>query len=73
MYFYDVLHREGDGGEIPASDWAQLAELRRWGLPVVLEAHRVKTLQEVRAYHRDVERHRRELPFEVDGIVLKNR
>jgi DNA ligase (NAD+) len=71
VYFYDVLRREGGQRAAAMTDWEQLESLKSWGLPVVPHARRVSTLDEVRAYHRDVERRRRELPFETDGIVLK--
>lgn len=71
IYFYDVLRREGGERPWPATDWDQLERLRRFGLPVVPEARRLCTVADISAYHRRLERGRRSLPFQTDGVVLK--
>jgi DNA ligase (NAD+) len=70
VWFYDVLHLEDDGTG-SASDWERLRALSDWGLPVVPDARRARSLQEVLAYHRDLESRRERVGFEVDGIVIK--
>ena len=69
VYFYDVLRIEGAARE--ATDHEQLEQLGGWGLPVVPEARRVTTIEEIRAYHHALEARRGALAFETDGVVLK--
>jgi DNA ligase (NAD+) len=69
VFFYDVLRAEGVA--VPRADREQLAALRAWGLRTVPEARRASTFDEVVAYRREMERRRRSLPWEIDGIVVK--
>jgi DNA ligase (NAD+) len=69
VFFYDVLRV--NGAAAPRSDGEQLAALRAWGLRTVPEARRAASFDEVAAYRREMERRRRSLPWEIDGIVVK--
>ena len=52
--------------------WQVLGALEAWGLKVNREAHRrCDDLDQAFAYHRDMERRRDELPYEIDGVVFK--
>ncbi len=48
-----------------------LETLRRWGVPVNPEYQRCQSLADVQAYHHDISRRRHELPYEIDGVVVK--
>jgi DNA ligase (NAD+) len=68
LYAYDILASEGL--EI-SSQWDVLQALRDWGLRVSSLVRRVSTLDEILAYHADLEAKRDDLGFEIDGIVIK--
>lgn len=69
VLFYDVL--ASDGGTPFATHEAELDAMRAWGLPVSDEIEEVESLDGALAYHDAMEARREELPFEVDGVVLK--
>jgi DNA ligase (NAD+) len=68
LYAYDILASEGL--EI-AAQWEVLEALRDWGLRVSSLVRRVSTLDDILAYHADLEAKRDDLGFEIDGIVIK--
>jgi DNA ligase (NAD+) len=68
LYAYDILASEGL--EI-ASQWDVLQALRDWGLRVNDRVRRVQTLDEILAYHAELEAQRDDLGYEIDGIVIK--
>jgi DNA ligase (NAD+) len=69
LYAYDILADKGESGL--QSQGEVLQALRDWGLRVSSLARKGKTLEDVLAYHADLESRRDELDFEIDGIVLK--
>jgi DNA ligase (NAD+) len=68
LYAYDILASEGL--EI-GSQWEVLQALREWGLRVNDRVRRVQTLDEILAYHAELEAQRDDLGYEIDGIVIK--
>jgi DNA ligase (NAD+) len=66
-WLYYVITEEAD---IPTQSEA-LEHLKRWGLQVNPTRRRCAGLEEVFGFHRDVEAARRELPYNIDGIVIK--
>ncbi len=58
-------------GTLPPTHWDELEALARWGLPVPLQRRLCRTIEEVIAFHHEVEPERDRLPFEIDGIVVK--
>jgi DNA ligase (NAD+) len=48
-----------------------LATLQRWGLPIVGEYVLCKDFEEIMHFAKKTEKKRRELPYEIDGIVIK--
>ena len=68
LYAYDILASEGL--EI-ASQWEVLEALRGWGLRVNDLVRRGSTLDDVLAYHADLEARRDDLGYEIDGVVIK--
>jgi DNA ligase (NAD+) len=70
LYAYDILSW---GEQPPAveSQWEVLAALADWGLRVNHLARRAASLDEVLAYHAELEARRDDLGYEIDGVVIK--
>lgn len=58
-------------GAPPPSHWAELEMLAMWGLPVPNLRRRCQTIDQVLAFHRETEQQRANLPYEIDGVVVK--
>lgn len=58
---------------IPSTHWDELETLAQWGLPVPVPERRrlCASIDEVLDFHRETESIRDELPYEIDGIVVK--
>jgi DNA ligase (NAD+) len=69
LYVYDVLRLEG--GTAPRAQTEVFAALTGWGLKVTDLARRATRLEEVLDFHRDLLERRDDLPFEIDGVVIK--
>jgi DNA ligase (NAD+) len=55
-----------------ASHWEELALLEKWGFPVNRRgSRRCRTIDEAVAFYREIGASKEELPYEVDGIVVK--
>ena len=65
---YEVMAVVGDR---PVSHWDELESLALWGLPVPNLRRRCRTIEEVLAFHHDTEHQREQLPYEIDGVVVK--
>ncbi len=48
-----------------------LSELKDWGFPVNPEIRVLKNIQDAIQYHSDLENKRNDLPYEIDGSVIK--
>jgi DNA ligase (NAD+) len=83
LYAYDIL-AWGDAPPAPeaapepapappgiADQWSVLAALADWGLRVNGLVRRAATLEEIHAYHADLEARRDDLGYEIDGVVIK--
>ncbi|OAQ20731.1 NAD-dependent DNA ligase LigA [Thermosulfurimonas dismutans] len=68
VFFYGVGRVEGYEFK---SQWEILTTLPKWGLKVNPMVRKVKNIHEAIAYHHEMERKREELPYEIDGIVIK--
>lgn len=68
VFFYDILAGEAEGVK---TQWEVLAALRAWGLRVNDLCRRVLSVQEALEYHRSLAARRDELPYEIDGVVVK--
>ncbi|MGQ0694837.1 MAG: NAD-dependent DNA ligase LigA [Nitrospiraceae bacterium] len=64
---YEVTVMDGQ----PPSHWDELEALARWGLPVPQIRRRCDRMDAVLAFHRETERQRDNLPYEIDGVVVK--
>jgi len=68
MFFYDV----GETGELRfSSHWEKLTRLKDLGLRTNPENKLARSLDEVRAHYADLLRRRHEVPYEIDGTVVK--
>lgn len=65
---YEVM---ATAGPSPESHWAELETLVQWGLPVPTLRGRCDTIDQVLEFHRDTERQRDDLAYEIDGVVVK--
>lgn len=77
LFAYDILAvRAETGGEGPAAvglhrQQEVLAALAGWGLRVNGLTREARSVDDVLAYHRDLEARRDDLGYEIDGIVIK--
>lgn len=68
LFCYEVGLVEG----VVFTRQAEIGErLRQWGLPVNDQGRECRGLEECLAYHRDLGAARDELPYEIDGVVIK--
>ncbi|TCL69986.1 DNA ligase (NAD+) [Hydrogenispora ethanolica] len=67
-FFYDILYVES---EAPKSQWDGFGLLRECGLTTNPAAKLCADIEEVIDFCRYWEEHRTELPYEIDGIVVK--
>ena len=58
-------------GPLPSTHWDELERLVEWGLPVPTLRRRCDTIDQVLAFHRDTQEQRDNLPYEIDGVVVK--
>jgi DNA ligase (NAD+) len=65
---YEIM---GQSGQLPPTHWDELDALIRWGLPVPARRRQCATIEEVIVVHRETEAIRDELPYEIDGLVIK--
>ena len=57
--------------ELPPSHFDQLEMLRQWGVPTNSHAARCSSLEEIYRFYEQFEERRDQLPYEIDGIVVK--
>ncbi|MGB0911564.1 MAG: NAD-dependent DNA ligase LigA [Nitrospirales bacterium] len=55
----------------PDSHWEAVSQIGEWGLPIPQHRRQCRSIDEVIAFHADIEAQRPDLPFEIDGIVVK--
>ncbi len=65
---YEVMVMSGSH---PPSHWAELEMLAMCGLPVPHLRRRCEAIDQVLAFHRETEDQRDNLPYEIDGVVVK--
>lgn len=58
-------------GQRFASHWDSLAAIREWGLRTNPENKQVKTLDDVYKFAMHTQEHRHDVPYEIDGVVVK--
>ena len=57
--------------KLPSSHFDQLEMLRQWGVPTNCHAKRCSSLEEIYRFYESFEEQRDQLPYEIDGIVIK--
>jgi DNA ligase (NAD+) len=68
FFAYGAVNLGGTGIE---SQWALLQALRQWGFPVNPLSARCEELEDIVAYHARLAAQRENLPYEIDGVVVK--
>lgn len=71
LSFYAYGIGQVDGGELPPTHSATLAQLRAWGFPVSELCQVVEGADGLLAYYRDIGERRDGLAFDIDGVVYK--
>ncbi len=71
LSFYAYGTGQVEGGELPPTHSATLAQLRAWGLPVSDLCQVVEGADGLLAYYRDIGERRDGLAFDIDGVVYK--
>jgi DNA ligase (NAD+) len=56
---------------VPPTHWDELETLAQWGLPTPVLRRLCASIDEVMAFHRETESMRDQLPYEIDGVVVK--
>jgi DNA ligase (NAD+) len=56
---------------VPPTHWDELETLAQWGLPTPVLRRLCTSIDEVMAFHRETESMRDQLPYEIDGVVVK--
>ncbi len=65
---YEIM---GQSGHLPPTHWDELESLVRWGLPAPAYRQQCATIEDVIAVHHKTEAIRDDLPYEIDGLVVK--
>ena len=55
----------------PPTHWDELETLAQWSLPVPTHRRLCTSIDEVMAFHRETESIRDQMPYEIDGVVVK--
>ena len=56
---------------VPPTHWDELEQLAQWGLPVPTLRRLCASISDVMATHHETESMRDQLPYEIDGVVVK--
>ena len=56
---------------VPPTHWGELETLVQWGLPAPVLRRLCASIDEVVSFHRKTESVRDQLPYEIDGVVVK--
>ncbi|WP_428772094.1 NAD-dependent DNA ligase LigA [Vibrio sp.] len=71
LSFYAYSVGVVEGGELSDSHYQRFLQLKGWGLPMCPETRTVASIEEVKAYYQDILSRRDQLPYEIDGVVIK--
>ena len=73
MFCYDIDYFEGTSGNTtkPQTQWAELQLLHTLGLPTSPHAKQCQTLDDIEAFYKTWQQKRPQLPYEIDGVVIK--
>lgn len=70
-FFYDILAVDWAGVEAPETHMEELDLLRGWGFKVEQGSKPCGGIDDGIAYHHRLEEERDDLPYEIDGVVIK--
>ena len=65
---YDFMSRDH---ERPETHWKSVSMLEEWGIPIPNLRRHCDSIDDAIAFHSEIAEKRQELPYEVDGIVIK--
>ena len=65
---YDL---KGDQTQLTTTHWDSVTALEQFGMPIPQNRRRCQTIEEVIDFHQEMGEQRDQLPFEIDGIVVK--
>ncbi|MGQ0810732.1 MAG: NAD-dependent DNA ligase LigA [Nitrospiraceae bacterium] len=65
---YEIMASSGPRHE---THWDELEAMDQWGIPVPLLRRQCRSIEEVMTFHAETETMREQLPFEIDGMVVK--
>ncbi|WP_394150746.1 NAD-dependent DNA ligase LigA [Vibrio maritimus] len=71
LSFYAYSLGVVEGTELPASHYDRFLKLKSLGFPMGPETKRVNSIEEVKAYHKEIQEKREALAYEIDGVVIK--
>ncbi|MGL4515822.1 MAG: NAD-dependent DNA ligase LigA [Shewanella sp.] len=71
FYAYALGVVEPETYPLAKTHFEHLQQLKSWGLPVSSEIQVCEELSQVFAYYQDILTRRSDLPFEIDGVVMK--
>jgi DNA ligase (NAD+) len=71
IFFYRLMLFEGNKPKSFKTQWEVLQTLPKWGLKVNKEIKLCKNIREAIEYHDQMEAKREDLPYEIDGVVIK--
>jgi DNA ligase (NAD+) len=69
LFCYDVV--DSEDGQLPSSHWEVLQQFTRWGFRINELNRRASKLDEIEEYREKLQGQREELPYEIDGVVIK--
>jgi DNA ligase (NAD+) len=62
----------GETGDLPAdTQWGVYEHMRQWGLPTNPLMRQVRSVDEMMAFHAEIEAERARLGYDIDGVVYK--
>jgi len=68
IMFYEILKIEGTEFN---SHWEELEQFPKWGLRTDKNNKKCDSFEQVRSYRQELSQRRDDLPYEIDGIVIK--
>lgn len=71
LAFYAYSVGVVEGAELSTSHYERFLQLKSWGLPVSPETQRVENAAQVKDYYQTIMARRANLPYEIDGVVIK--
>ncbi|MDP2571070.1 NAD-dependent DNA ligase LigA [Vibrio penaeicida] len=71
LSFYAYSVGVVEGGTLSESHYERFLQLKAWGLPMCPETQKVEGLENVFDFYRNIQTIRDDLPYEIDGVVIK--